>query len=86
MEWVKVLKSLLENPTVHANIKALIIGAIMNCDEVFKPYALHFVEPIIKCILSEAFPTSMTATTSQGLNYFVKDIVSWRKNSTKMFR
>jgi DNA-dependent protein kinase catalytic subunit len=67
-EWMKNIKKALNSASQHKNVKLFIIKLIMNVEDVFKPYAKFWLDPISLAIIDESLGCSM--------NYVISDTVS----------
>jgi len=71
--WMKNLKETLKDPSTHSNIKVFILKLIFNTEDVFRPYAAHWLEQICAVINEKSLGNSA--------NYMITDtlsmILSW---------
>lgn len=67
-DWMKSLKLSFcdESPNV-INSRILIVKLITNCETNFKPYAKHWLGPLMQFILDKHL--------GDNLNYFITDLV-----------
>ena len=74
--WMQSLKSKLMDPNTQNNIKLYILRLILNCNEIFEPFARYFLVDILSVITTEnLWPRDSL------LNYFFIDVavmlLSW---------
>ena len=74
--WMQSLKSKLMDPSTHDNIKLFLLRLILNCNEIFEPFARYFLVDVLSIITTE----NLWANDS-SLNYFFIDVavmlLSW---------
>ncbi|XP_061454380.1 DNA-dependent protein kinase catalytic subunit isoform X2 [Rhineura floridana] len=77
--WMKFLHSKLGNPTVPLNIRLFVAKLIVNTEEVFQPYAKHWLGPLLQLVVSGD-------NGGEGIHYMVVEIVvtllSWTSVAT----
>ncbi|XP_074056019.1 DNA-dependent protein kinase catalytic subunit isoform X1 [Macrotis lagotis] len=77
--WMKFLHSKLENPSTPLNIRLFLAKLIINTEEVFRPYAKHWLNPLLQLVVSEN-------NGGEGIHYMVVEIVvvllSWTSIAT----
>uniref|UniRef100_A0A3Q4AQN1 DNA-dependent protein kinase catalytic subunit n=1 Tax=Mola mola TaxID=94237 RepID=A0A3Q4AQN1_MOLML len=66
--WMKFLHVKLANPATHLNIRLFISKLIINTEEVFRPYAKHFLGPLLQLVVSGN-------NGGEGIHFMVVDIV-----------
>ncbi|CAL1543153.1 unnamed protein product [Lymnaea stagnalis] len=66
--WMPYLQEKMINSSTHLNIKLFIAKLVMNCGQIFQPYAKFWLRPLCQLILTPA-------VNKGGLNYFVVDVV-----------
>ncbi|XP_026183019.1 DNA-dependent protein kinase catalytic subunit isoform X2 [Mastacembelus armatus] len=66
--WMKFLHGKLANPATPLNIRLFISKLIINTEEVFRPYAKHWLGPLLQLIVSEN-------NGGEGIHFMVVDIV-----------
>lgn len=66
--WMRFLHAKLANPATPLNIRLFISKLIINTEEVFRPYARHFLGPLLQLVVSEN-------NGGQGIHFMVVDIV-----------
>ncbi|XP_028826126.1 DNA-dependent protein kinase catalytic subunit isoform X2 [Denticeps clupeoides] len=77
--WMKFLHGKLANPSTPLNIRLFIAKLIINTEEVFRPYAKHWLGPLIQLVVSGD-------NGGVGIHFMVVDIVvtvlSWTSVAT----
>ncbi|KAJ6662088.1 hypothetical protein lerEdw1_012553 [Lerista edwardsae] len=77
--WMKFLHGKLGNPSVPLNIRLFVAKLIVNTEEVFQPYAKHWLGPLLQLIVSGD-------NGGEGIHYMVVEIVvtllSWTSIAT----
>uniref|UniRef100_F6W6L3 DNA-dependent protein kinase catalytic subunit n=1 Tax=Monodelphis domestica TaxID=13616 RepID=F6W6L3_MONDO len=77
--WMKFLHSKLENPLTPLNIRLFVAKLVINTEEVFRPYAKHWLNPLLQLVVSEN-------NGGEGIHYMVVEIVvvvlSWTSIAT----
>ncbi|XP_049710414.1 DNA-dependent protein kinase catalytic subunit isoform X1 [Elephas maximus indicus] len=66
--WMKFLHDKLANPSVPLNIRLFLAKLIINSEEVFRPYAKHWLSPLLQLVVSES-------NGGEGIHYMVVEIV-----------
>lgn len=66
--WMKFLHGKLANPATPLNIRLFISKLIINTEEVFRPYAKHWLGPLLQLVVSEK-------NGGVGIHFMVVDIV-----------
>ncbi|XP_041817023.1 DNA-dependent protein kinase catalytic subunit isoform X2 [Chelmon rostratus] len=66
--WMKFLHGKLANPATPLNIRLFISKLMINTEEVFRPYAKHFLGPLLQVVVSEN-------NGGEGIHFMVVDIV-----------
>uniref|UniRef100_A0A8C9Y6X9 DNA-dependent protein kinase catalytic subunit n=1 Tax=Sander lucioperca TaxID=283035 RepID=A0A8C9Y6X9_SANLU len=66
--WMKFLHAKLANPATPLNIRLFISKLIINTEEVFRPYAKHWLGPLLQVIVSGN-------NGGEGIHFMVVDIV-----------
>ncbi|XP_061121318.1 DNA-dependent protein kinase catalytic subunit isoform X2 [Syngnathus typhle] len=66
--WMKFLHGKLMNPATPLNIRLFISKLIINTEEVFRPYAKHWLGPLLQLVVSEN-------NGGEGIHFMVVDIV-----------
>uniref|UniRef100_A0A7M4FFG4 DNA-dependent protein kinase catalytic subunit n=1 Tax=Crocodylus porosus TaxID=8502 RepID=A0A7M4FFG4_CROPO len=66
--WMKFLHSKLGNPSVPLNIRLFLAKLIVNTEEVFQPYARHWLGPLLQLVVSRD-------NGGEGIHYMVVEIV-----------
>ncbi|XP_019130385.2 DNA-dependent protein kinase catalytic subunit isoform X1 [Larimichthys crocea] len=66
--WMKFLNTKLSNPATPLNIRLFISKLIINTEEVFRPYAKHFLGPLLQVVVSGN-------NGGEGIHFMVVDIV-----------
>ncbi|XP_074649158.1 DNA-dependent protein kinase catalytic subunit-like [Tubulanus polymorphus] len=66
--WMNYLKSKLTNSTTHLNIKLFITRLMVNCEQVFRPYAKYWLGPLVQFIVCGD-------NGGEGIHYFIVDLV-----------
>ncbi|XP_060788690.1 DNA-dependent protein kinase catalytic subunit-like isoform X1 [Neoarius graeffei] len=78
--WMKFLHGKLGNPSTPLNIRLFIAKLIINTEEVFRPYARHWLGPLLQLVVSGN-------NGGEGIHFMVVDIVvtllSWTSVSPK---
>ncbi|KAM5298283.1 DNA-dependent protein kinase catalytic subunit [Ctenodactylus gundi] len=67
--WMKFLHDKLGNPSVPLNIRLFIAKLVLNTEEVFRPYAKHWLSPLLQLAVSEN-------NGGEGIHYMVVEIVA----------
>ena len=78
--WMQSLKSKLMDPRTENNIKLFLLRLILNCNEIFEPFARYFLVDILSVITTEnLWPADSI------LNYFFIDVavmlLSWSETT-----
>ncbi|XP_029779032.1 DNA-dependent protein kinase catalytic subunit [Suricata suricatta] len=77
--WMKFLHDKLGNPSVSLNIRLFLAKLIINTEEVFRPYAKHWLSPLLQLVVSEN-------SGGEGIHYMVVEVVvtvlSWTAVAT----
>ncbi|KAK7807495.1 hypothetical protein U0070_006783, partial [Myodes glareolus] len=66
--WMKFLHDKLENTSVPLNIRLFLAKLIINTEEVFRPYAKHWLSPLLQLAVSQ--------NNGEGIHYMVVEIVA----------
>lgn len=66
--WMKFLHGKLANPATPLNIRLFISKLVINSEEVFRPYAKHWLGPLLQLVVSEK-------NGGEGIHFMVVDIV-----------
>ncbi|XP_045147611.1 DNA-dependent protein kinase catalytic subunit [Echinops telfairi] len=66
--WMKFLHDKLANPSVPLNIRLFLAKLVINAEEVFRPYAKHWLSPLLQLVVSEN-------NGGEGIHYMVVEIV-----------
>ncbi|KAI5104092.1 DNA-dependent protein kinase catalytic subunit [Silurus meridionalis] len=66
--WMKFLHGKLGNPATPLNIRLFIAKLIINTEEVFRPYAKHWLGPLLQLVVSGN-------NGGEGIHFMVVDIV-----------
>lgn len=66
--WMKFLHAKLANPSTPLNIRLFISKLIINTEEVFRPYANHFLGPLLQLVVSGN-------NGGDGIHFMVVDVV-----------
>ncbi|KAK1885467.1 DNA-dependent protein kinase catalytic subunit [Dissostichus eleginoides] len=66
--WMKFLHGKLSNPATPLNIRLFISKLIINTEEVFRPYAKHWLGPLLQVVVSGN-------NGGEGIHFMVVDIV-----------
>uniref|UniRef100_A0A8C9DUV3 DNA-dependent protein kinase catalytic subunit n=1 Tax=Prolemur simus TaxID=1328070 RepID=A0A8C9DUV3_PROSS len=66
--WMKFLHGKLGNPSVPLNIRLFLAKLIVNTEEVFRPYAKHWLSPLLQLAVSDA-------SGEGGIHYMLVEIV-----------
>ncbi|XP_070783882.1 DNA-dependent protein kinase catalytic subunit [Enoplosus armatus] len=66
--WMKFLHAKLANPATPLNVRLFISKLIINTEEVFRPYAKHFLGPLLQVVVSGN-------NGGEGIHFMVVDIV-----------
>ncbi|KAK1173766.1 DNA-dependent protein kinase catalytic subunit [Acipenser oxyrinchus oxyrinchus] len=66
--WMKFVHGKLGNASTHLNIKLFIAKLIINSEEVFRPYAGHWLGPLLQLVVSGN-------NGGEGIHYMVVEIV-----------
>ncbi|XP_051006522.1 DNA-dependent protein kinase catalytic subunit [Acomys russatus] len=76
--WMKFLHDKLGNTSVSLNIRLFLAKLVINAEEVFRPYAKHWLGPLLQLAVSE--------NSGEGIHYMVVEIVvtvlSWTSMAT----
>ncbi|XP_039982420.1 DNA-dependent protein kinase catalytic subunit isoform X2 [Xiphias gladius] len=67
-EWMKFLHGKLANPATPLNIRLFISKLIINTEEVFRPYAKHWLGPLLQLVVCGN-------NGGEGIHFMVVDIV-----------
>lgn len=77
--WMKFLQGKLDNPSTPLNIRLFIAKLIINTEEIFRPYAKHWLGPLVQLVVS-------SSNGGEGIHFMVVDIVvtvlSWASLTT----
>ncbi|XP_041824461.1 DNA-dependent protein kinase catalytic subunit [Melanotaenia boesemani] len=77
--WMKFLHGKLSNPMTPLNIRLFISKLIINSEEVFRPYAKHWLGPLLQLVVS-------SNNGGVGIHFMVVDVVvtvlSWTSLAT----
>ncbi|XP_030635503.1 DNA-dependent protein kinase catalytic subunit [Chanos chanos] len=77
--WMKFLHGKLANPSTALNVRLFIAKLIINAEEVFRPYARHWLGPMLQLVVSGN-------NGREGIHFMVVDIVvtvlSWTSLAT----
>ncbi|KAG7330004.1 hypothetical protein KOW79_006226 [Hemibagrus wyckioides] len=77
--WMKFLHGKLGNPSTPLNVRLFISKLIINTEEVFRPYAKHWLGPLLQLVVSGN-------NGGEGIHFMVVDIVvtllSWTSVAT----
>ncbi|KAM9332600.1 DNA-dependent protein kinase catalytic subunit [Pholidichthys leucotaenia] len=77
--WMKFLHGKLSNPATPLNIRLFISKMIINTEEVFRPYAKHWLGPLLQLVVSGN-------NGGEGIHFMVVDIVvtvlSWTSQAS----
>uniref|UniRef100_A0A9J8AJD6 DNA-dependent protein kinase catalytic subunit n=1 Tax=Cyprinus carpio carpio TaxID=630221 RepID=A0A9J8AJD6_CYPCA len=77
--WMKFLQGKLDNPSTPLNIRLFIAKLIINAEEIFRPYAKHWLGPLVQLVVS-------SSNGGEGIHFMVVDIVvtvlSWASVAT----
>ncbi|KAM3860678.1 DNA-dependent protein kinase catalytic subunit [Diretmus argenteus] len=66
--WMKFLHGKLANPATPLNIRLFISKLLINTEEVFRPYAKHWLGPLLQLVVSGN-------NGAEGIHFMVVDIV-----------
>ncbi|XP_022045230.2 DNA-dependent protein kinase catalytic subunit [Acanthochromis polyacanthus] len=66
--WMKFLHGKLTNPATPLNIRLFISKLIINTEEVFRPYAKHWLGPLLQLVVSGN-------NGGEGIHFMVVDVV-----------
>ncbi|XP_037613149.1 DNA-dependent protein kinase catalytic subunit isoform X1 [Sebastes umbrosus] len=66
--WMKFLHTKLANPATPLNIRLFISKLIINTEEVFRPYAKHWLGPLLQVVVSGN-------NGGEGIHFMVVDII-----------
>ncbi|XP_049981118.1 DNA-dependent protein kinase catalytic subunit [Alexandromys fortis] len=66
--WMKFLHDKLENKSVPLNIRLFLAKLVINTEEVFRPYAKHWLSPLLQLAVSQ--------NNGEGIHYMVVEIVA----------
>ncbi|XP_007947257.1 DNA-dependent protein kinase catalytic subunit [Orycteropus afer afer] len=79
--WMKFLHDKVANPSVPLNIRLFLAKLVINAEEVFRPYAKHWLSPLLQLVVSEN-------NGGEGIHYMVVEIVvtvlSWTGIATPL--
>ncbi|XP_042541900.1 DNA-dependent protein kinase catalytic subunit [Dipodomys spectabilis] len=67
--WMKFIHDKLGNSTVPLNIRLFLAKLVINAEEVFRPYAKHWLSPLLQLVVSEN-------NGGEGIHYMVVEIVA----------
>ncbi|XP_063114601.1 DNA-dependent protein kinase catalytic subunit isoform X3 [Cavia porcellus] len=67
--WMKFLHDKLGNLSVPINIRLFLAKLIINTEEIFRPYAKHWLSPLLQLAVSEN-------SGGEGIHYMVVEIVA----------
>ncbi|XP_076840848.1 DNA-dependent protein kinase catalytic subunit [Brachyhypopomus gauderio] len=77
--WMKFLHGKLANPSTPLNIRLFIAKLIINTEEIFRPYARHWLGPLLQLVVSGN-------SGGDGIHFMVVDVVvtvlSWTTVAT----
>ncbi|TSL34570.1 DNA-dependent protein kinase catalytic subunit [Bagarius yarrelli] len=77
--WMKFLHGKLSNPSSPRNVRLFIAKLIINTEELFRPYARHWLGPLLQLVVSGN-------NDGEGIHFMVVDIVvtllSWTSVAT----
>ncbi|CAN9506484.1 unnamed protein product [Ophioblennius macclurei] len=77
--WMKFLHGKLANPATPLNIRLFISKLVINTEEVFRPYAKHWLGPLLQLIVSGN-------NGGEGIHYMVVEVVvtmlSWTSQAS----
>ncbi|XP_056629192.1 DNA-dependent protein kinase catalytic subunit isoform X2 [Triplophysa dalaica] len=77
--WMKFLQGKLNNPSTPLNIRLFIAKLIINTEEIFRPYAKHWLGALVQLVVS-------SSNGGEGIHFMVVDIVvtvlSWTSVAT----
>ncbi|XP_006860145.1 PREDICTED: DNA-dependent protein kinase catalytic subunit [Chrysochloris asiatica] len=77
--WMKFLHDKLANISVPLNIRLFLAKLVINAEEVFRPYAKHWLSTLLQLVVSES-------NGGEGIHYMVVEIVvtvlSWTTVAT----
>ncbi|XP_042616499.1 DNA-dependent protein kinase catalytic subunit-like isoform X2 [Cyprinus carpio] len=77
--WMKFLQGKLDNPSSLLNIRLFIAKLIINTEEIFRPYAKHWLGPLVQLVVS-------SSNGGEGIHFMVVDILvtvlSWASVAT----
>ncbi|TRY56699.1 hypothetical protein DNTS_012969 [Danionella cerebrum] len=66
--WMKFLQGKLDNPSTPLNVRLFIAKLIINTEEIFRPYAKHWLGPMVQLVVS-------SSNGGEGIHFMVVDIV-----------
>ncbi|XP_043921659.1 DNA-dependent protein kinase catalytic subunit [Protopterus annectens] len=66
--WMKILHSKLGNTATPLNVRLFIAKLIVNTEEVFRPYARHWIGPLLQLIVS-------SNNGGEGIHFMVVEVV-----------
>ncbi|XP_028288750.1 DNA-dependent protein kinase catalytic subunit isoform X2 [Parambassis ranga] len=66
--WMKFLHGKLSNPATPLNIRLFITKLIINTEEIFRPYAKHWLGPLLQLVVSGK-------NGGEGIHFMVVDVV-----------
>ncbi|XP_008767155.1 DNA-dependent protein kinase catalytic subunit isoform X1 [Rattus norvegicus] len=66
--WMKFLHDKLENASVSLNIRLFLAKLVINTEEVFRPYAKHWLGPLLQLAVCE--------NIGEGIHYMIVEIVA----------
>ncbi|XP_071521265.1 DNA-dependent protein kinase catalytic subunit-like [Panulirus ornatus] len=66
-QWMMLVQQKIESADTPRNVKLFLLRLILNTSRVFSPYAPHFVNSILTCIVD--------GTVGDRINYFLSDLM-----------
>ncbi|BFZ03143.1 hypothetical protein BsWGS_06182 [Bradybaena similaris] len=66
--WMLYLHEKMTNPESHINVKLFIAKLVINCNEIFHPYAQFWLRPLCQLFFS-------TEVSGRGITYFAVDLL-----------
>ncbi|XP_016054399.1 PREDICTED: DNA-dependent protein kinase catalytic subunit [Miniopterus natalensis] len=66
--WMKFLHDKLGNPLTPLNVRLFLAKLIVNTEEAFRPYAKHWLSPLLQLVVSES-------DGGEGIHYMVVEVV-----------
>ncbi|GAB1300036.1 DNA-dependent protein kinase catalytic subunit [Apodemus speciosus] len=66
--WMKFLHDKLGNTSVSLNVRLFLAKLVINTEEVFRPYAKHWLSPLLQLAVCE--------NSGEGIHYMVVEIVA----------